>query len=103
MPEALNPDIYDEFIYHDNEKINLQLLIKCNVHKCFSVGKNIKADFSSFVCVILSHGTKENKIITHDNKHMALKDIIQTTDIPELRGKPKIFIIQVFCMVHKRF
>lgn len=61
----------------------------------FSVVDSVDSESSTFVCFILSHGTINNKIITHDNIELDLNDITSLTDVSALKGKPKIFFIQV--------
>ncbi|CAH1774000.1 unnamed protein product [Owenia fusiformis] len=50
---------------------------------------------TSFICAILSHGAKGNRIYGVDGDTIAMKDIKEIfQNCPALTGKPKIFIVQ---------
>lgn len=65
--------------------------------KClwYSVAAKDHGKESSFICFILSHGGKDNKIYTSDCKCIQLETLIDIADADDLQGKPKIFVVQV--------
>lgn len=84
----------------ENLRVNLQQANSPKTNQTdmnlpFSVVGTVDSESSTFVCFILSHGTINNKIITHDNIKLDLNDITRLTDVSALKGKPKIFFIQV--------
>lgn len=68
------------------------------IKTCLIVLAKDHTESSSFVCFILSHGSKQNMISTYDGQ-MDLNNIIQMADVPDLKGKPKIFVIQVLFVI----
>mgnify|MGYP001800824547 FL=1 len=59
-------------------------------------GESVHKDLGCFVLVVTSHGD-EGSIVGSDHKHIKITDMIgllSAKNFPELKGKPKIIILQ---------
>ena len=59
-------------------------------------GQSVHEELGMFVLVITSHGA-EGSVAGSDHKHIKLTDIYQllsSKNFPDMRGKPKLIIIQ---------
>ena len=59
-------------------------------------GESVHKDLDCFVLVVTSHGN-EGSIIGTDGKHVKITDItdlLSPKNFPEMKGKPKIVILQ---------